>query len=179
MSRCLSCCPRTCRQCGRSISIGYTKTQVTICSTRKRFFNHTQLSFRSTGTRAIVGSGRWSQRLVTPVGHIRWSWQGSSLCLRQVGSFLSLGYAVDSYLLPFSQVWCGAVVFLHSKSDLATQLQDDVVSRDTSLLSRCTRCARRLQERPAIHVPRWELFVLLWGEGDVCKVRCYHIMIDA
>lgn len=32
MSRCLSCCPRTCRQCGRSISIGYTKTQVTICS---------------------------------------------------------------------------------------------------------------------------------------------------
>lgn len=52
------------------------------------------------------------------------------------------------------QIGCGPAVFLHQQSRLAAELQVDVVPRDPQVLPADPRSSSRMQERPAVHVPR-------------------------
>lgn len=62
-------------------------------------------------------------------------------------------------------------MFLHNQSRFATELQGDVVSRDTTVLPSNPRAVSGMQERFALHVSRWNLFELFSWSKSVREVR--------
>jgi len=119
-----------------------------------------------------MGGGRWSECLTSPMGHIWWPRQGSALRIRQVcRAHLAAFSPYESIrCLLDLQIRCGAAVLFHCQSDFPAQLQDDVVSGNSPLLSGCSRHSSWLQERPALHVSRRELSLVFRREGNLCSV---------
>jgi len=122
------------------------------------------------GTWAIVGGGGRSECLTSSLGHIWWPRQGSTFRLRQVRDHFKASNLENYSLLLDQQIRCGAAVLFHCQSDFPAQLQDDVVSGNSPLLSGCARNSSGLQERPALHVPRRELSLVFRREGNLCSV---------
>lgn len=62
-------------------------------------------------------------------------------------------------------------MFLHNQSRFATELQGDVVPRNTTVLPADPRAVSGMQERFALHVPRWNLFELFSWSKSIREVR--------
>lgn len=92
------------------------------------------------GARTIMGSGWRGECVTASVGHIRRPRQRSALRIWSVR--------------------CGPFVLFYRQSGFAAELLGNVVSRDTSLLSRDTSHPGWLQKRFALHVQRRSLFVV-------------------
>lgn len=62
-------------------------------------------------------------------------------------------------------------MFLHNQSRFATELQGDVVPRNTTVLPADPRAVSGMQERFALHVSRWNLFELFSWSKSIREVR--------
>lgn len=150
-----ACVPVTVAVYSRSHRLGYRPVQnLQGC---KFFVNCFNVSAKDlikngleTGSGAILGGGWQCKRIASTLGYVWWPWKGSPLCVRSLR--------------------CGALMFFHYEPGVITELSSHVVSRDSSILSGNACNFGRMQERLAVHVPRWNLFIVLRWSQPICQV---------
>lgn len=117
--------------------------------------------FHPIGIGTLLGDSGWCQCLSPIVGHVWWSWKGSTLCLWKVRVSWGRGWVawdlVTVWWLVYKQIRCGVVVLLDSQPSVTTQLYHHLVSRDTQVLPTYANSVGWLQKWPSVHVSWWKV----------------------
>lgn len=93
---------------------------------------HRPVSYLQGCAGEILGGCRWCKCITKVMGHFWRSRKGQKICLRQIG--------------------CCPFVFLTDQSQLAKELQSNVVSRDQKVLPSDTYTLGWMQKRPSLYV---------------------------